>query len=173
LWFTSICHAQQAVSDLSEQARDFAYTLASGEEERMYSLSAEVLLICFYDPSCEDCHAMMKRLAAAPAVKRLTGEKRLVALAVYPEEDVQLWEENRSHVPSGWINGYDPGARIILDDLYDFTGLPAVYLLDGQKRFLLKEATVEAVERVLKARFNIQDSKFEIQDSGLQDGCEG
>jgi hypothetical protein len=153
LWFAAVCHAQQSVSGVPEQASDFACTLASGEEIRMYSLSSEALLLCFYDPSCEDCHALMKRLDASPVIKQLTGEKKLLMLAVYPEEDVALWRENSSHVPDGWINGYDPGVKIILDNLYDFTKLPALYLLDRQKRFLLKDATVEEVEAELTAGF--------------------
>jgi hypothetical protein len=158
LWFTVVCHAQQSVPNAPEKANDFVCTLASGEDIRMYSLSAEALLLCFYDPSCEDCHALMKRLDASPLIKRLAGEKRLLMLAVYPEEDVALWKENSSHVPVGWINGYDPGVRIILDNLYDFTRLPALYLLDGQKRFLLKEATTEDIERELRTKFRMQDS---------------
>jgi hypothetical protein len=153
LWFTIACHAQQHVSAALEQANDFTYTLASGESQGMYSLSAEALLICFYDPSCEDCHALMKRLEASPVIKQLTAEKRLLILAVYPEEDVDLWLENKSHVPVGWINGYDPGVKIILDNLYDFTRLPTLYLLDGQKRFLLKDATAEEIEEKLEAKF--------------------
>jgi hypothetical protein len=164
LWFSLICHAQQSVSGVSEQASDFAYTLASGEVKRMYALSAEALLLCFYDPACEDCHALMKQLEDSPVVRQLIDEKRLLVLAVYPEEDVELWEENASHVPVGWINGYDPGVKIILNDLYDFTKLPTLYLLDGQKRYLLKDATAEDVERELAGRFNIQGSKLDIQD---------
>ncbi|MDR0758353.1 MAG: thioredoxin family protein [Tannerella sp.] len=153
LWFAAVCHAQQSASDAPEQASDFACTLASGEEIRMYSLSAEALLLCFYDPSCEDCHVLMERLDASPVIRRLTGEKKLLTLAVYPEEDGVLWRENSSNVPAGWINGYDPGVKIILDNLYDFTKLPALYLLDRQKRFLLKDATVEEIETELTGRF--------------------
>lgn len=155
LCFTIACHAQQHGSGLLEQANDFTCTLASGESLKMYDLSAEALLICFYDPSCEDCHALMKRLDASPVIKQMVENKRLLILAVYPEEDMALWLENKSHVPAGWINGYDPGVKIILDNLYDFTKLPTLYLLDGQKRFLLKDATAEEIEKALESKFKI------------------
>ncbi|MDR1602154.1 MAG: thioredoxin family protein [Tannerella sp.] len=161
LWFAVVCHAQQSARDTLEQANDFICTLASGEEIRMYSLRAEALLLCFYDPSCEDCHALMKRLDASPVIERLSGAKKLLLLAVYPEEDATLWMANSSHVPAGWINGYDPEVKIILDNLYDFARLPALYLLDGEKRFLLKDATADEIEEELKFRFR----QFKIQDS--------
>jgi hypothetical protein len=157
LCITGVCRAQQSAPGVLKQANDFACTLASGEEIRMYSLRGEALLLCFYDPSCEDCHALMRRLDDSPVVKRLIGEKKLTALAVYPEEDAALWKENSAHVPDGWINGYDPGVRIIMHDLYDFTKLPTLYLLDGQKRFLLEDATAEDVERTLGIKFGIKD----------------
>jgi len=145
-----VCHAQKCTSDTLETANDFAFSMITGEDTTLYALSADAVLLCFYDPTCEDCHELMKQLDSLPIIRRLIADKRLIALAVYPEEDTVVWRANTAHVPAGWLNGYDPGVKIILDDLYDFVKLPTLYLLDSKKRFILKNASAEDVEKALK-----------------------
>lgn len=116
----------------------------------MYALQSEWLLLYFYDPSCEDCHALMERLNASESINRLIGENRLLVLAVYPEEDTEVWLEQAEHMPPTWINGYDRGAGINREGLYPMQTLPALYLLDRDKKLCLKNATAEEVESKLK-----------------------
>ena len=47
--------------------------------------------------------------------------------------------------PKEWINCYDPDYVIRTDTLYNIRAIPSLYLLDAQKRVVLKDATPERV----------------------------
>jgi hypothetical protein len=44
-------------------------------------------------------------------------------------------------MPSEWINGYDRGCRIERENLYNVSAIPALYLLDKEKKVLVKDST--------------------------------
>ena len=70
-------------------------------------------------------------------------------LAIYPDNDSAQWAAHAPYVPPRWINGYDRDLTIMPADGFLFRSLPALYVLDESKRFLLTEATADEVERVL------------------------
>jgi hypothetical protein len=48
------------------------------------------------------------------------------------------------------MDAYDPD-RVVLDrELYDLTAIPTLYLLDAQKRVVLKDAPFDQVELYLQ-----------------------
>ena len=177
LWFTGICHARKqglekanvfvkqanrsennfdcvAVSKQLQKANDFIYTQANGVEGTLYTLESEILLLYFYDPTCEDCHELMEQLNTSEIINQLKDEKRLLILAVYPEEDMDLWMPYTKQVPSDWINGYDKGARINVEGLFLLTSLPTLYLLDEKKNILLQTTAFDDIEQELEKKIN-------------------
>lgn len=147
VWIAGICHAQQPAL---EKANDFVYIQANGEQGTLYALDAEILLLYFYDPTCEDCHRLMEQLDTSPVINRLIAEKRMSVLAVYPEEDMDLWTPYVKQVPSNWINGYDKGATINMKGLFSLTSLPALYLLDKEKHIILQTTAFDDIVRALE-----------------------
>lgn len=145
-----IAKAESHVCDTSSKASDFVYTLPSGEQASLYALSSNHILLYFYDPTCEDCEALMKRLSASELLKRLIDKRELQVLAIYPDNDSTEWKKHAAHIPATWINGYDKQLTIIPEGNYMFRALPALYLLDRDKNILLREATTEAIEKELK-----------------------
>ena len=51
--------------------------------------------------------------------------------------------------PSWWISAYDKGPKILNGDIYDLKAIPTLYLLDGAKTVMLKDAPVEEVVSAL------------------------
>ena len=149
LWIANICFAQQSESDSFGKANDFTYTLASGEQQTLYALRSELVLLYFYDPTCEDCHLLMSQLEASAIVNRLIDCKKLTVLAVYPEDDTETWNEYADHVPQQWINGYDKGIKIHSEGIYIINQFPTLYLLDKDKMILMKEMTFKELESEL------------------------
>ena len=47
------------------------------------------------------------------------------------------------------INAYDAGQKITERQLYDLKAMPTLYLLDKDKRVILKDAPVEQIEQWL------------------------
>lgn len=131
-------------------AADFSYTTIGGIRSRLHSLKAEYTLLFFYDPDCDVCTGVRTRLVASPAVQRLTANGRLKILAVYPDADTQSWLHHAAEMPEDWITARDESGRITTGGLYDLRGLPSLYLLDGRKRVVLKDASPQRVVNELE-----------------------
>jgi hypothetical protein len=62
-------------------------------------------------------------------------------LAIYPDEDLVAWRDHISDIPRSWINGYDAGMRITEARSYNLQAIPSLYLLDNEKRVIIKDGT--------------------------------
>lgn len=135
---------------VGEPACDFGYTLASGRTGTLYGLRADYTLLFFHNPDCAMCERLRSDLCSSSLLAGMIREGRLVVLALYPDEDLAAWRAHAGRIPSVWIDAYDRGARISREELYDLRAIPSLYLLDAQKRVLVKDAfDVGVVERVL------------------------
>ena len=53
-------------------------------------------------------------------------------------------------MPAKWINAYDDGMVIASESLYNLNAIPSLYLLDTQKRVLVKDGvSVPQIEDVI------------------------
>ena len=51
--------------------------------------------------------------------------------------------------PKEWLNGYDAAHILRQDQLYCIRAIPSLYLLDAEKRILLKDAPLDRVQEAL------------------------
>ena len=131
-----------------KKANDFRYTVASGRTSNLYSLKADFVLIYINNPGCPMCRQIQEQLVASQIVADALKDGRLKILAIYPDEDLTLWHEHP--LPKSWINGYDRGRRLEKDRLYDLRAIPAMYLVDREKKVLVKDSTtVPEIERMV------------------------
>jgi hypothetical protein len=133
-----------------EPTTDFTYTLASGRNEKLYGLRSDYVLLLFYDPECTDCKRVKKLIEKSETIDKLISGMHIKVLSVYPDKDLRKWKESKGTIPSSWIAAYDKGTVIKLKNLYDIRATPTMYLLDKDKRVLLKDATFEQIEQYLK-----------------------
>lgn len=128
-------------------ANDFIYTLASGRSARMYDIEADYLLIFINNPGCPMCRQITEAVTASPMLNELTERGTLRVLAIYPDEDLDAWRDYAANMPTAWINAYDKQQTISAERLYDLKAIPAMYLLDSDKRVMIKDGvSVEQVE---------------------------
>lgn len=136
---------------VGHKAADFGYVVPGKGYDRLYSISAEYTLIFFNNPGCGMCQTVTEELACSPLVWKAISERRLVILAVYPDNDRSEWEAHRQDMPKEWINSYDEDCLIEKEWLYDISAIPSIYLLDRDKTVLLKDITdVKLVEEYLQ-----------------------
>lgn len=127
-------------------AADFTYTLYNGGKEKLHSLKADYTLVFFNNPNCGDCKRTKEVLAGAKTISDLVAGGRMIILAIYTDEDVTLWKAAAKDMPVGWINARDTSKGLVVkSDLYAIRAIPSLYLLDRDKRVLLKDATAEQV----------------------------
>ncbi len=125
-------------------AADFEVLCRDGERLMMSEIEAENLLVFFNDPDCSDCRRVKDRLASSLVVSEMMSSGRLKILSVCVEGSSSAWE--MASFPSVWIDGCDDGKRLVLDGLYDLKVMPVLYLLDSEKRVLLKDVSVDDIE---------------------------
>lgn len=130
-------------------ATDFEYTCANGSRGRLHQIDSPLLLIYFYNPGCSECGRVKAQLDASGLLDALHARGVLQVLAVHPDEELTEWRKHLADNPSWWISAYDKGGRIRRDDLYDLKAIPTFYLLDVQKRVMMKDPTVEDLIGVL------------------------
>ena len=122
------------------KAADFTYTLESGRQGRLYGLKAEYTLVFFYDPDCDTCTETKRMMTQSLFLKDMVDKGQMKVLTVYPDENVALWKERLFEMKEEWLNAYDKNQVIIHDLLYDLSSIPSFYLLDKDKKVLLKDA---------------------------------
>lgn len=128
------------------RATPFSYVLPDGRKSSLMQtpVNGNRLLLVFYDPECPSCHAVMEQMTGDERLAKAVEEKKLTVLAVYTEGDDTVWERALPEMPEEWIAGND---RMEVKDgaLYDLRAMPSLYLLDGNRQVILKDAPYEEI----------------------------
>ena len=122
-------------------ANDFVYTLADGSQHRMHDIEADYTILMFSNPGCPMCREIMEEITSSPLLNLLTEHGDLRTLSLYPDEDLEAWREHFKDMPTSWIRAYDKGMKITVERLYNLSAIPSLYLLDNQKRVIIKDGT--------------------------------
>lgn len=134
---------------IGEVAADFRYTDVKGRTSSMHKIKADRLLVFFSNPGCNACMDIIKALTQVPEAKALVDSGRLKVLNMYIDEDLAAWREYLPVYPDKWISAYDPDMAVKNTPLYNIRAIPSMYLLDKDKRVILKDATLEVLFREL------------------------
>ncbi len=121
-------------------ASDFMYLLHDGRKGWLHGLQSEYTLLYFYDPDCPDCKHTKRMLEELPSVAGLVESGKIQILAFYPDGDADAWESCRGALPNTWLNTCDGTEELVVKEkLYALRAIPSLYLLDGEKRVILKD----------------------------------
>lgn len=136
---------------VGQTANDFSYTLASGQSQKLYSIKSEYLVLMFSNPGCNTCLSVTDALSKSQALNQAFSmnsptRTMITILTVYPDVDIDEWKSHLSQMPSNWIHTYDKGMVITKQKLYDIKAIPTLYLLDKDKKVILKDTSIEAIE---------------------------
>ena len=123
---------------VGHKATDFPYTTQAGEKGHLYGVQSQYILLFFHDPNCEECQYVKQQLESQYAH---FAQKGVQVVAVYIDDEIEAWQ--KAQYPSAWLSVYAP--EIDQQDLYNIKALPTLYLLDTQKRVLLKDVRLEEV----------------------------
>lgn len=128
-------------------ATDFTYTLKDGSRGTLRALKSEFVLLFFNDPMCEDCMKVKGDIAISQVINDMLDRGRLKVLSVCVEGDNDEWRMQK--LPDSWIDSCDEALRITDREIYDLPTMPVLYLLDRNQKVLLRNATLEKVEKYL------------------------
>ena len=125
-------------------AADFVYEQAGGKRGKLYGIKGDYTLVFFNNPGCNACGQILEMIVNSPVAQMVAGGKVKV-LAMYIDEDLKAWKENCSKFPKSWIYAHDPNMVLRDNNIYGLRAIPSLYLLDKEKRVILKDAPVEKV----------------------------
>ena len=133
-----------------DRATDFTYYLPDGTRCTLGTTPTknDRLLLVFYDPECESCHEVLQQMAADASLAEAVQSGKLNVLAVYTEGNEEAWRKALPDLPGGWTVGNDREA-VKTGALYDLKAMPSLYLLDGKKTVLLKDAAYDKIRTTL------------------------
>lgn len=146
-------------------AADFTYVTPSNlnRTQRMSHIRADYTMLFFYDPDCSHCREHERVLSEIPAFLEMQQKGALRVLAVYPDENENEWLLNSSKMPKGWIVGWNKKGDIRSKVLYEIRATPSLYLLDKQKKVLVKDASLERVIQYLAVATQENNESIELK----------
>lgn len=133
---------------LLHPATDFGFVQRDGKPMTLKGVKGEFVLLYLNDPECSACQETKESLKESEIVNRWKESGRMKILSVCIEGKTEGWKNMPA--PAGWVDGCDADRNLLEKDLYDLRNLPAIYLLGADKKILLKNATVQRLEQLLK-----------------------
>lgn len=121
-------------------AADFRFADKNGRIHSLHGINAPMTLLFFSNPGCDACMEIIKVLSGHEGIASMIADGRLAVLNIYIDEDIQAWREYMPIYPEQWYNGFDPDMVIRDETLYNVRAIPSLYLLDHEKRVILKDA---------------------------------
>ncbi len=103
-----------------------AANFATPSGEMLHSLEADFTLLYFFEPDCPQCNPTNEIIESSELLHRAQNEGRMQIIST-------------SVAPMGAI-----------DTLYNITATPTLYLLDEQKRVILKDRPIEEILQYLQ-----------------------
>ncbi len=145
VWQARLCSLNRRGS----VAADFSFLEASGRKRTLHGVKSPYTLLIFSNPGCQECERMIEELSS-PTVISMIGERKLAVVDIYIDEDIAHWKAHAGEYPGTWTVGYDSEMIIRRDLLYNVRAIPSMYLLDKDKKVLLKDAPSDRIIAALE-----------------------
>lgn len=148
--------AQQALqlrnSTVGQRIYPLPYTRPDGSTGNLAADSAEVTVIFFNTPGCDECEMARMRLAFDISTTDLIREGKMKVVSISLCEPDSEWHSFIASMPDEWVKGAAPDADLALDLR---AGTPSFYILGRGSRIKFKHLDIDAlldVSRQLKKR---------------------
>ncbi|MBP5687079.1 MAG: DUF5106 domain-containing protein [Muribaculaceae bacterium] len=143
-------------------ANDINYETIDGTRCKLSEISTNYTLIYFNDHECLSCAKVKERLDTCTTLKNMVSDSTLTVIGIYPYDNVEEW--HLEPFPSYIINGWDYNQEVEGQQTYDLMTMPMFYLLDREKRVILKnEASLNRVLKSMTALKGLENSDIETK----------
>ena len=129
-----------ALNRVGTKAADFRFADKRGRIFTLYGIKAELTLLFFSNPGCTACKDIIDVLNNDPVISGLIADGTMKVLNIYIDEDLEAWRSYMPIYPETWYNGFDPDLVIRGETLYNVRAIPSLYLLDRDKKVIMKDA---------------------------------
>ena len=129
-----------ALNRVGTKAADFRFADKRGRIFTLYGIKAELTLLFFSNPGCTACKDIIDVLNNDPVISGLIADGTMKVLNIYIDEDLEAWRSYMPIYPETWYNGFDPDLVIRGETLYNVRAIPSLYLMDRDKKVIMKDA---------------------------------
>lgn len=123
----------------------------------LYNIKSDMVVICFWDPTCSHCKEVVPRLDSIYHAK--WKKEDVVLYGVMTDGGKENWTKfiNERNLKD-WVHVYQLPSKEVEDNaagrpsykqLYDVFQTPILYLLDKDKRIVAKKLTLEQLNEVI------------------------
>ncbi len=133
-------------------ATNFQFKTKNKPVNSLLDFQSPLTLLFFYEPGCSNCEEVIRQLKQQESINKMIEDKRFQIIAIYPEGSLEIWEDYAAQIPANWINGVDENQVILNTGLYDLKASPTIYLLDKDKRVILKDTDLAGLGQYLMAK---------------------
>lgn len=129
-----------SLNRVGTKASDFRFSDKYGRILNLYGIKADLTLLFFSNPGCTACKDIIDVLNNDEVISRLIEDGTMAVLNIYIDEDLDAWRSYMPIYPEKWYNGFDPDLVIRGETLYNVRAIPSLYLLDKDKKVIMKDA---------------------------------
>lgn len=144
--------AMCALNPAGSPAPDFRFKDISGRIHSLYGTKGEYTMLFFSNPGCDACKVMIEDIDSCPSVSKAIADGRVALVNIYIDQEIDKWREYEPTYPRSWITGYDWLYVIRDEQIYDVRAIPSLYLLDSEKKIIMKDAPTERVLHYLDGK---------------------
>lgn len=147
---------------LGNKAEDIILPDGNGKTQSLYADTSRFTVLTFWDPTCGHCKETLPRLDSIYQAKWKTQGVKMFAVGKETDGTKATWSDFiKEHGLIGWTNLYyskaDDKKRIDANipgysQLFDVQVVPAIFLLDHDKRIIAKKLTLEQADEILQLK---------------------
>lgn len=132
---------------LDKPVTDLELRTPKNKKMRIYDVpEAEYTVLYFYSMDCGLCNAVTEELGK---MYRQYSPSEVQFIAVYTGRD-RSWKKYIKENAPGWINLWDQKRTSGMFDKYDLMDVPAIYLLDSEKKTVAKDINPDVLGALLE-----------------------
>ena len=131
---------------LGQPAEDLFLQDQRGRSVNLLKGNAKHTVIYFFNLDCPVCEASTVDIKG---MSRLMRKKGVKVVAVYTGSDGSRFKKYCRRLPRSWTKLWDAGHYSQMNDKYNLTAVPAIYLLDNGKNVVAKEINTVSLKRLV------------------------
>ena len=139
-----------ALNPRGSEAPDFAFRDLKGRTLRLSDVKADHIILFFSNPGCKACKDIEDELKAPVYMEDAVKSGKIAVVSIYIDGEIDKWKAYAPSYPDYWVAGYDAAGLIRSETLYEVRAIPSLYLLDKDRRIVLKDAPTTRALRYIE-----------------------
>lgn len=131
---------------LEKPASDLELRTPKNKKLRLYDIQSRYTVLYFYTLDCAVCNAVSKEMER---MYRQYDPTDVQFVAIYTGSN-NSWKKYIKGNDPGWVNLWDRKRDSGMFDKYDLMDVPAIYLLDSEKKTLAKDINPDVLSALLE-----------------------